>query len=80
MLLKQLARFLDRSDGSLQQKAVRSGVWVGLSTVVSAGISFLRSIILARNTRVDPSINRVLYKRELIRRSLDGMGDGKGKL
>lgn len=48
MLLKQLARFLDRSDGSLQQKAVRSGVWVGLSTVVSAGISFLRSIILAR--------------------------------
>jgi O-antigen/teichoic acid export membrane protein len=48
VLLKQLARFLDRSDGSLQQKAVRSGVWVGLSTVVSAGISFLRSIILAR--------------------------------
>ncbi len=48
MVLRRLARFLDRSDGSLQQKAVRSGVWVGLSTVVSAGISFLRSIILAR--------------------------------
>lgn len=48
MLLKQIARFLNRSDGSLQQKAARSGVWVGLSTLISAGISFLRSIVLAR--------------------------------
>lgn len=46
--LKKALRFLHRADGSLQQRAVRSGVWVGLSSVVGAGLSFLRSIILAR--------------------------------
>lgn len=48
MALKKLFRFLDRSDGSLQQKALRSGVWVGLSSVTGSGLSFLRSIIMAR--------------------------------
>lgn len=47
-LFKRLSRFLDRSDGSLQHKAIRSGVWVTLSSVLGAGLSFLRSIIMAR--------------------------------
>lgn len=47
-VLKRLSRFLDRSDGTLQHKAIRSGVWVTLSIVLGAGLSFLRSIIMAR--------------------------------
>jgi O-antigen/teichoic acid export membrane protein len=40
--------FLDRSDGSLHQKALRSGFWVSLSSIVVIGLSFLRSVLLAR--------------------------------
>ena len=47
-ILKRLAQFLDRSDGSLQRKAIRSGVWVGLSSAGVAVLSFARSVILAR--------------------------------
>lgn len=47
-LLKKIVQFLDRSDGSLQRKALRSGVWVGLSSAGVAVLSFARSIILAR--------------------------------
>lgn len=47
-LLKQAIKFLDRSDGSLHRKALRSGVWVGLSSAGVAVLSFARSIILAR--------------------------------
>jgi len=47
-LLKRMVQFLDRSDGSLQRKAVRSGVWVGLSSAGVAVLSFARSVILAR--------------------------------
>lgn len=47
-LLKRLIQFLDRSDGSLQHKAIRSGVWVTLSSVLGAGLSFFRSIVMAR--------------------------------
>lgn len=46
--LKRIIQFLDRSDGSLQRKAVRSGVWVGLSSAGVAMLSFARSVILAR--------------------------------
>lgn len=46
--LKRFIRFIDRSDGSLQHKAIRSGVWVSLSTIVVVGLSFLRSVIMAR--------------------------------
>jgi len=47
-LFKGLSRFLNQSDGSLQHKAIRSGVWVALSSVLAAGLSFLRSIIMVR--------------------------------
>ena len=47
-LLKRLIQFLDRSDGSLQTKAIRSGIWVSMSSVLGAGLSFLKSIVLAR--------------------------------
>lgn len=47
-LLKQAIKFLDHSDGSLHRKALRSGVWVGLSSAGVAVLSFARSIILAR--------------------------------
>ncbi|MGA6826483.1 lipopolysaccharide biosynthesis protein [Nitrospira sp. NS4] len=46
--LKRVVQFLDRADGSLQRKAVRSGIWVGLSSAGVAVLSFARSIILAR--------------------------------
>ncbi|MEQ1795839.1 MAG: lipopolysaccharide biosynthesis protein [Nitrospira sp.] len=46
--IKRIAQFLDRSDGSLQRKAIRSGVWVGLSSAGVAVLSFARSVILAR--------------------------------
>lgn len=46
--LKRFVRFLDRTDGSLQHKAIRSSVWVGLSSVGVAVLSFARGIILAR--------------------------------
>ncbi|MFY4731258.1 oligosaccharide flippase family protein, partial [Nitrospira sp. BLG_2] len=48
MVLKRIGRFLGRSDGTLQHKAIRSGVWVGLSSAGVAVLSFARSIILAR--------------------------------
>ena len=46
--LKRLVRFLHRSDGSLHQKVIRSGVWVGVSSIAVAALTFLRSIALAR--------------------------------
>jgi lipopolysaccharide exporter len=47
-LLKRAFQFLDRTDGSLHHKAIRSGAWVGLSSAGMAVLSFARSIILAR--------------------------------
>jgi lipopolysaccharide exporter len=47
-LLKRAFQFLDRTDGSLHHKALRSGAWVGLSSAGMAVLSFARSIILAR--------------------------------
>ncbi len=47
-VLRKLAQFLDRSDGTLRHKAVRSAVWVGFSGAGVAVISFARSLILAR--------------------------------
>ncbi len=46
--LRRYISFLDRSDGSLHQKALRSGFWVSLSSIVVIGLSFLRSVLLAR--------------------------------
>lgn len=46
--LKRIAQFLGRTDGSLQRKALRSGIWVGISSAGVAVLSFARSIILAR--------------------------------
>jgi lipopolysaccharide exporter len=46
--LKRLLKFLDRSDGSLHHKAFRSGVWVGISSIGTAGLTFARGIVLAR--------------------------------
>ncbi|HEY7497051.1 MAG TPA: lipopolysaccharide biosynthesis protein [Vicinamibacterales bacterium] len=47
-LLKRLYHFMDRTDGSLQKKAVRSSAWVALSSVVIGVLTFGRGIILAR--------------------------------
>lgn len=41
-------RFLNAEDGSLRQKAVRSTIWVGLSTAGMTSLSLVKSIILAR--------------------------------
>ncbi len=46
--LKNLADFLGRTDGSLQHRAIRSGVWVGLSSVGVAVLTFARGIVMAR--------------------------------
>lgn len=47
-MLKSLVGFLHRTDGSLQHKAVRSGVWAGLSSVGVVALTFVRGIVLAR--------------------------------
>jgi lipopolysaccharide exporter len=47
-VLKKLVAFLGRTDGSLQHKAIRSGIWVGLSSVAIAVLTFARGIVLAR--------------------------------
>lgn len=39
---------MGRSDGSLQHKALRSGIWVGVSSVGIAVLTFARGIIMAR--------------------------------
>jgi O-antigen/teichoic acid export membrane protein len=46
--LRRLGRFLHRTDGSLQHRALRSGVWVGASSVATAGLTFARGVVLAR--------------------------------
>lgn len=46
--LKRVGAFINRSDGSLQQRALRSGVWVGISSVAIVVISFARGVVLAR--------------------------------
>lgn len=46
--LISLFGFLNAEDGSLRQKAIRSTVWVGLSTAGMTSLSLIKSIILAR--------------------------------
>ena len=46
--LKRLVAFLRRTDGSLQHKAIRTGIWVGLSSVGIAVLTFGRGVVLAR--------------------------------
>lgn len=46
--LKQLGAFLGRTDGSLQHKALRTAIWVGLSSVGIAALTFGRGVVLAR--------------------------------
>jgi len=46
--LRQLLGFLHRTDGSLQQRAVRSGAWVAMSSVGVAALTFVRGVVLAR--------------------------------
>jgi PST family polysaccharide transporter len=46
--LNKITQFLLNNDGSLKKKVIRSGFWVGLSSIVINALSFIRSIILAR--------------------------------
>ena len=46
--IKKLVGFLNRTDGSLKSKTLRSGFWVGISSLSLNGLSFCRNIILAR--------------------------------
>jgi lipopolysaccharide exporter len=46
--LRQLTAFMWSTGGSLQLKAVRSGIWVAISSFGSAGLTFARGIVLAR--------------------------------
>ena len=41
-------QFLNRTDGNLKRETIRSGFWVGLSTVGMSVVNLLKSIILAR--------------------------------
>ena len=50
-LRRQTARlmdFLNRSDGSLTRKLVRSGFWVSFTSIGVTGLSLVRSVALAR--------------------------------
>ncbi len=40
--------FLRRQDGALAVKSLRAGIWVALSALIGAPLSFIRTIILAR--------------------------------
>lgn len=46
-VLRKLVAFMGRTDGSLQHKAIRSGMWVALSSVGIALLTFGRGIVLA---------------------------------
>ncbi|MGH9350510.1 MAG: lipopolysaccharide biosynthesis protein, partial [Vicinamibacterales bacterium] len=46
--LKSLVAFLGRTDGSLQHRAIRTAIWVGLSSAGIAVLTFGRGIVLAR--------------------------------
>lgn len=46
--LRRALAFLHRTDGSLQRRALRSGVWVGVSSVGIVVLSFTRGIVMAR--------------------------------
>lgn len=45
---RKLFAFLGRADGSIQHKALRSGVWVGVSSIGIAVLTFARGVVLAR--------------------------------
>lgn len=46
--LRSLLGFLRAEDGSLRHKAIRSTIWVGLSTAGMTSLSLVKSVILAR--------------------------------
>jgi len=45
---KKMINFLGSSDGNLNKKIVRSGIWVGISNASLNMLSFVRTIILVR--------------------------------
>lgn len=46
--LSKLIGFMNRSDGTLKGKAVRSGLWLGISGMMVNVLTFIRSVVLAR--------------------------------
>jgi O-antigen/teichoic acid export membrane protein len=46
--LASAVRFLNRNDGSITEKTLRSGIWVTLGTGFNSGVRFVSSMILAR--------------------------------
>lgn len=47
-MLTRAFKFMGRTDGSLQHRALRSGAWVGASSIGIAVLMFCRGIVLAR--------------------------------
>jgi len=47
-IVKRGYRFMFRSDGSLQSKAIRGGLWMAASSVGIAMLTLARSVVLAR--------------------------------
>lgn len=47
-IVRRALAFLHRTDGSLQHKAIRSGVWVAASNVGVVILTFMRGVVLAR--------------------------------
>lgn len=45
---KKAVHFLNGTDGTLRKKTIRSGFWVGVSSLVINTLAFVRSIVLAR--------------------------------
>ncbi|MDQ7837654.1 MAG: lipopolysaccharide biosynthesis protein [Thermodesulfobacteriota bacterium] len=45
---KKAIHFLNGTDGTLRKKTIRSGFWVGVSSLVTNTLAFVRSIVLAR--------------------------------
>ena len=46
--LSKAKAFMHRDDGSIKEKTLRSGAWLGISGIVINFLTFIRSIVLAR--------------------------------
>jgi lipopolysaccharide exporter len=47
-VVHKIVNFLINSDGSLQQRALRSGIWISITSVIVNALGLVKSIVLAR--------------------------------
>ncbi len=67
----KIMQFMDRTDGSLRSKALRSGAWLGIAGALIGVLNFIRSIILAR--LLTPDIFGLMSIALMFSRSFDAL-------